>query len=294
MTSHIDFSQHLDLASVSRGMVEFDILGTILNANDNFLHIMGYTINDILGKHHSLFVKCNYAQSEKYKHFWQQLRQGEYIVEEHQYFNSYGQQIWLQASYNPLFNAYGEPFKIVCYTTDITLDKLKRIDPHVEVSHICKAHFLVEYDMQGKVLSANHNFLDNLGFSLKEIKGKHQKEFLAVQKHNALWKVVAVGGSYQAELCYRTKNGQELWVRSNFSPVFDMQQKPVKVIEYGVDITNQICALRLNITTIASSPINKKAEKFADNDVTEETGPVFQAIYAMYSKIKSNSYQHKS
>ncbi|MDR6155942.1 two-component system sensor histidine kinase/response regulator [Acidovorax delafieldii] len=101
-------------------VVEFDMQGRVLHANDNFLSLMGYGLQEIVGQHHRMFCEPAYAQTEAYAQFWEQLRSGQLDGGEYQRLGKDGRRIWIQATYNPIFDAQGQPFKVVKFATDLT------------------------------------------------------------------------------------------------------------------------------------------------------------------------------
>jgi PAS domain S-box-containing protein len=122
-TKEQQLKNHINAIAVSNASIEFDLDGTILNANDNFLQITGYNLGDLLGKHHSIFVEKTYAGSPDYKKFWDKLKQGIYQKDEFERLNKKGEKIWLLGSYNPILDTKGQPYKILKLATDVTLAK---------------------------------------------------------------------------------------------------------------------------------------------------------------------------
>lgn len=104
----------------SMGTIEFTLDGRVITANANFLSVLGYTLDEAKGVHHRTFVHKDYADSAEYRAFWETLRRGEFISGEFQRVGKGGRDIWLQASYNPLLDARGKPYKVVKFTSDIT------------------------------------------------------------------------------------------------------------------------------------------------------------------------------
>ena len=152
--------------------------GKIEDANENFLKTLGYTLDEIKGQHHSMFVDPPYRASPEYKAFWDKLRRGEYDAGQYKRIGKGGKEVWIQASYNPILDANGKPFKVVKYATDITEDKLRNADYEGQIAAIGKAQAVIEFSLDGKILNANENFLKTLGYSLDEIKGKHHSMFV--------------------------------------------------------------------------------------------------------------------
>lgn len=110
--------------SKSQMMIEFEMDGTITTANDNFLGAMGYSLEEVIGKHHSMFVEPELRESDEYREFWKKLNQGEYVSSELKHLGKDGKEVWIQASYNPILDLNGKPCKVVKYSVDITVQKL--------------------------------------------------------------------------------------------------------------------------------------------------------------------------
>jgi len=108
----------------AQAVIEFELDGTIRSANENFLRTFGYRVEDVKGKHHSTLVEPSYAGSSAYREFWENLRAGRYEAGEYKRIGSGGREVWIQASYNPILDLNGRPFKVVKYATDITAQKL--------------------------------------------------------------------------------------------------------------------------------------------------------------------------
>ncbi len=104
----------------TQGVVEFDLTGKILSTNENFANVTGYSENEIVGNHHSMFVDAAYKSNPEYKAFWDKLGRGEAETGQYKRIAKGGKEIWLQASYNPILDLNGKPFKVVKYATDIT------------------------------------------------------------------------------------------------------------------------------------------------------------------------------
>ena len=116
----MDLRGQIAAINKAQAVIEFDMSGTILNANENFLKVVGYTLDEVKGRHHSLFVEAAYRDSADYKQFWRDLNEGKFVAAEFKRIGKGGKEIWLQASYNPIFDAQGKPFKVVKYATDVS------------------------------------------------------------------------------------------------------------------------------------------------------------------------------
>ncbi|EGR3948002.1 methyl-accepting chemotaxis protein [Vibrio cholerae] len=120
----IDRSGQMNAVNLTQAVIEFTLDDTILTANQNFLQTVGYQLDEIQGRHHSMFVDEQYKQSQEYQHFWQRLRSGEFFVDEYKRFGKGGKEIWIQASYNPIMDSEGKPYKVVKYAINVTQRKV--------------------------------------------------------------------------------------------------------------------------------------------------------------------------
>lgn len=116
----MDYAGQVQAIRKSQAVIEFDMDGTIRYANDHFLNTVGYTLDEIKGQHHRMFVDEAYGRSPEYREFWAKLNRGEYLADAFKRFGKGGKAVWIQASYNPILDNEGRPFKVVKYASDIT------------------------------------------------------------------------------------------------------------------------------------------------------------------------------
>ena len=232
----------------AQAVIEFNMDGTIITANDNFLNALGYTLDEVKGKHHSMFVDEAYKQSPAYKEFWAKLNRGEYDAAEYKRIGKGGKEVWIQASYNPILDLDGKPFKVVKYATDVTRQKLINADYQGQIAAISKAQAVIEFNMDGTVITANDNFLRALGYTLDEIKGKHHSLFVEEAYRQSsdyaeFWAKLRRGEYQAAEYKRIGKGGREVWIQASYNPILDLNAKPFKVVKYATDITSQKLAV---------------------------------------------------
>ncbi len=229
----------------SQATIEFQMDGTIVTANKNFLDALGYSPSEIQGKHHSMFVEPGFKESSDYRDFWAALNRGEFRAAEYKRIGKGGKEVWIQASYNPLLDSHGRPFKVVKYATDITATKLRNADYEGQIAAIGKSQAVIEFKLDGTIITANQNFLDALGYSLSEVQGKHHSMFIEPAYKNSaeyqdFWRKLNAG-QYQAAQYKRIgKGGKEVWIQASYNPIADMNGKPFKVVKYATDITAQV------------------------------------------------------
>jgi methyl-accepting chemotaxis protein len=234
------------LAALDRAqaVIEFNLDGTIITANQNFLTVLGYTLEEIQGKHHGMFVEDAYRAGPEYKLFWQKLNAGEYLSDEYKRIGKGGREVWIQASYNPIFDDKGKPVRIVKFATDVTEQKKISADSAGQLAAISRAQAVIEFNLDGTIITANDNFLKVLGYSLDEIKGKHHGMFVedsyrASAEYKAFWQKLTTGEYLSDEYKRIGKGGREVWIQASYNPIFNLNGKPYKVVKFATDVTVQ-------------------------------------------------------
>ncbi len=234
----------MDALNRSQAVIEFNPDGTILNANQNFLQAVGYDLQDIVGRHHSMFVDENYRNSQDYRDLWSRLNRGEFVAGEFKRFARGGREVWIQASYNPVFDESGKVVKVVKFATEITKQKLQNADYQGQLNAISKVQAVIEFNLDGTILTANDNFCKTLGYTLDEIKGRHHSMFADEtyrnsQAYREFWAKLNRGEFDAGEYLRYGKGGKEVWIQASYNPILDMNGKPFKVVKYATDITEQ-------------------------------------------------------
>jgi methyl-accepting chemotaxis protein len=232
----------------SQAVIEFRPDGTILTANDNFLNAMGYTLAEVQGKHHSMFVEASQRDSADYRLFWQKLNQGEYQAAQFKRIGKGGKEVWIEASYNPILGRDGKPYKVVKYATDVTQQKTEYADLRGQVDAIRKSQAVIEFSLDGNILTANGNFLNAMGYTLAEVQGKHHGMFVdpayrSSADYRLFWEKLNRGEYQAAQFKRFGKGGKEVWIEASYNPILDMNGRPFKVVKFATDITRQVAML---------------------------------------------------
>jgi methyl-accepting chemotaxis protein len=242
-----DFSGQIAAVNKAQAVIEFSLDGKILQANENFLNTVGYVAAEIVGQHHSMFVDPIYRSSPEYRMFWEKLGRGEFDAGQYKRVGKGGKEIWLQASYNPIMGPDGKPFKVVKYATDVTAQTIKNADFSGQIDAINKAQAVIEFSLDGKVLRANENFLNTLGYVAAELIGQHHSLFVDVAyrqspEYRMFWDKLG-RGEYDAGQYKRIgKGGREVWIQASYNPIMGPDGKPFKVVKYATDVTAQVKA----------------------------------------------------
>jgi methyl-accepting chemotaxis protein len=279
-------SQELELIAIIsalnrvQAVIEFDLDGTILHANDNFLQVLGYRLDEVQGKHHSMFCEPEYARSPEYKQFWARLGSGEFNMGEYKRLTKDGKEVWIHASYNPIMGTDGKPYKVVKFATDVTESKMRNAEYEGKVSAINKAQAVIEFDMQGHVLAANDNFLNVMGYGLEDIIGEHHRIFCETEythsaEYKRFWQKLNRGEFDSGRYKRFGNDGKEVWIQATYNPILDLNGKPYKVVKYASDVTEQV-ALENAVKTKAEQDGIKirrlldSVEKAAQGDLTSQ------------------------
>ncbi len=235
------------LAAISKAqaVVEFDMDGTILTANENFLSTMGYTLAEVQGQHHSMFVEPQARASKEYQDFWAKLNRGEYTTGEYKRIGKNGKDVWIQGSYNPILDVNGKPVKVIKYASDVTEQKLANANSEGQIAAINKSQAVIEFDMDGTILTANDLFLSAMGYTLEEVRGRHHSmfvdpEYRSSSEYQEFWATLNRGEFLQAEYKRIGKSGKEVWIQGSYNPILDLDNRPYKVVKYATDITKRI------------------------------------------------------
>ncbi|WP_293794888.1 methyl-accepting chemotaxis protein [uncultured Bosea sp.] len=255
----------LDAINRSQARIEFDLDGTIRDANENFLSAMGYTLAEVKGQHHSLFVTPEEKASPAYKQFWADLGRGEFSRGQYLRLGKGGKEIWIQASYNPIIGAGGKPVGVIKYAFDVTEQKNRLADLEGQRAAIDKAQAVIEFDLTGKILTANQNFLSVLGYSLAEIVGQHHRMFVdPAERESAAYRVFweRLGhGEYDAGQYRRIgKGGKEIWIQASYNPILNAQGRPYKVVKFASDITATFKGKQLEAAVKETSAVIDQAK----------------------------------
>jgi methyl-accepting chemotaxis protein len=280
----------------AQAIIEFSLDGVVLNANDNFLRTLGYTLEEIKGKHHSMFVDEAYRQTQDYREFWNKLNRGEFQAAEYKRIGKGGREVWIQASYNPIFDITGKPFKVVKYATDTTQQKLLSADSAGQIAAINRVQAVIEFRMDGTVISANDNFLKALGYTLDEIRNKHhsmfvEESFRQSEAYRAFWHRLNNGEFQAAEYKRIGKGGKEVWIQASYNPIFDLNGKPYKVVKYATDITEQVRLIHevgRTATSLSSSAEELTAISQQMSANAEETATQANVVSAASEQVSSN------
>ncbi|MBN9673157.1 PAS domain S-box protein [Roseibium aggregatum] len=269
--------------SRSSAMIEFTPNGQVLDANDNFLKTLGYTLEEVRGQHHRMFVDEAFANSTEYGTFWKDLAAGEFKSAEFRRLAKDGTEVWIQASYNPVFNRAGKVIRIVKIASDITASKLKAAEDQGQIDAINRTQAVIKFELDGTILDANQNFLNTVGYGLDEIVGRHHRMFVEPgyaesADYAAFWKHLAEGKAQQGEFLRFGKNGREVWILAVYNPILDAVGRPISIVKFASDITEQKRRTAVYEGQIQAIGRSQAVISFSVDGIVQEANEIFLKV----------------
>jgi methyl-accepting chemotaxis protein len=292
----IELRATLEALGRSQATIEFKIDGTIITANENFLSALGYSLAEIQGKHHSMFVDDKERQGAGYRQFWAALGRGEFQAGEFKRIGKGGKEVWIQASYNAVKGPDGKPFKVIKFATDVSDRKLRDADVQGQIDAIGKSQAVIHFKLDGTILTANENFLQTLGYRLDEIQGRHHSMFVEDKErqsaaYRAFWEALNRGEFQAAQYKRLGKNGKEIWIQASYNPILDQSGKPFKVVKYATDITRKTLLqneINHDLGVIGDSITTANAQVTGAASASEETSANVQAVAAGAEELQTS------
>ena len=268
-----DFQGQIAAVGKAQAVIEFNLDGTVITANDNFLNALGYTLAEIKGQHHSLFVEPAFRASAEYQQFWRDLNNGKYQAAEYKRIGKGGKEVWIQASYNPILDLNGKPFKVVKFATDISAAKVVGLNNQRQIEESNRTQAVIEFTNEGICLTANDNFCSAMGYRLEEVKGKHHSTFVdpayrESAEYKQFWRDLNDGKFQTAEYKRIGKGGKEVWLQATYNPMFDINGRVNRVVKFATDISARKVAEGKLKTTIQTVSDNAKALSSSSEELT--------------------------
>ncbi len=239
-----EVGQMLNAIGTAFALIEFAIDGTILNANSLFLKVVGYDLEEIQNKHHSMFVDATARRSPDYKAFWHALASGQAQTGEFKRISKSGDAIFIQASYVPVKDERGVVYKVVKLALDRTAEYNKSLSVNAQIDAINKSQAVIEFKMDGTIVDANDNFLKAVGYSRAEIIGQHHRMFcdsiyVSSPEYREFWNKLNRGEFQTGEYRRIGKGGKEIWLQASYNPILGIDGRPVRVVKFASDISMQ-------------------------------------------------------
>ena len=237
--------------------IEFDPNGVIQFANQAFLAVFGYKEHEVLGQHHRMLVEADYAESPAYRQFWNDLRKGKSETATYKCLAKDGHEIYIHATYLPIVDPVDSASKIVVYATDVTEEKIEEFTTRDKLEGISRYQAVIEFELDGTIITANQNFLNAVGYRLDDIVGRHHRIFMPPEdrdsfEYKKLWEDLTRGLCQAGEFRRIGTGGKEIWISATYNPICDENGRPKRVVKFAQDITRSV-HLRQNSKLVGDS-----------------------------------------
>ena len=301
-----DLRSQVEAIQKSYAVVEYNMDGTVISANRIYLDCIGYSMREIKGLHHSILIDSSQQEDQKYTDFWNNLNKGIPQAGEFRRKDKSGQDVWLDSVYNVVADTDGKPYKVIEYSRDITEARMRSSDHYGQVEAINRSQAVMEFNLDGTIITANDLFLELTGYSLSEVQGQHHSIFVpqeikTSQTYREFWQQLNAGEFQSGDFKYLTKSGDDLWIRATYNPILDCDSRPMKVVEYASDITANkklneglrwtMAEVEDNSQTLAASAeeLSATAQQMTGN--CQETAAQANAVAESSSRVSKNVEQ---
>jgi methyl-accepting chemotaxis protein len=226
--------------------IEFSLNGIIQTANEAFLNLMGYSLDEIQGKHHRMFVGAEQAASEAYRKFWEDLSQGIARPGKYERVTRSGDKIFIQGSYSIIHDHNGNPLKVLKLATDITEIIKQQEENNDRLTAINESGIAaIEFSLDGKIIKANQAFLNLMEYTHDQIEGKHHRIFVdnkhaSSAEYKRFWEDLGRGISRPGQYERVTNSGKRVHIQGSYSILRDRKGQPARVLKLATDITRLI------------------------------------------------------
>jgi methyl-accepting chemotaxis protein len=232
----------------SQAIIEFDLKGIILTANENFCRTVGYSLSEIVGKHHRIFVDPADAASKDYADFWAGLAKGKFDQGKYKRFGKGGCEVWIEASYNPLFKG-NKAYKVVKIATDITASRKDALENRGKLEALSRAQAVIEFTPEGEIITANENFLNALGYQLGEIVGRNhsmfcEPDYARSAEYKQFWQELRAGRFSTGQFTRVNRQGEPIYIQASYNPIIDDSGRVLKVVKFATDVSERMTVVK--------------------------------------------------
>jgi methyl-accepting chemotaxis protein len=236
-----------DAVGRAQAVVEFNLDGTIITANNTFLSLTGYRLDEIVGRHHRMFVDSTESQSAEYAALWAGLNRAETQTGIFRRFGKEQSECYMQGCYMPILDSQGTPCKVMKIALDVTEAMKRNTSYRNQVEAVSRTQAVIEFQLDGTIVTANENFLEATGYKLAEIQGRHHRTFMdrdeaQSPEYREFWAALARGEYQAGEFKRLAKGGREIWIQCSYNPILDAAGKPARVIKFATEVTADVQA----------------------------------------------------
>ncbi len=235
----------LNAIRANTAVISFTPDGDITDANQIFLNAVGYSYQEVVGHHHRMFCDKEYADTEEYRRFWQQLASGHAFSGTYLRLKKNGDPLYLQANYFPVKNSDGRVIKVLKIACNVTTDQTSLREKNSVLAALDRSLAVIEFSTDGHVLRANDNFLQAMHYRAEQIIGQHHKMFCdrAFYTENPdFWQRLSSGKVYSGRFKRVDARGDSIWLEATYNPIVDEHGQVYKVVKFASDITARVNA----------------------------------------------------
>ena len=289
-----------DTLEKSLAIAIFDTSGNFLSANEKFCALIGYNEADLVKRNQSEFLDPSDRSQEESGLDWGSLNHGESRSKDQKYTHKDGSEVWIRASCHPALSKAGQVLKVTMLASDITDSKCGAAENEAKVAAISKTQALIEFDLDGTILTANENFCRTMGYTVDEIVGRNHSMFLSPssadsQKHHEFWSKVVSGEVASGDFQRVGKSGKDVWVNASYVPMCGMDGKPYKVVEFATDITDRMDAsaeIGSVLASLAAGDLTALAEHELSGDLEKirvDLNSAIDHVATIFTKISHST-----
>ncbi|WP_118136563.1 PAS domain-containing methyl-accepting chemotaxis protein [Oceanicella sp. SM1341] len=276
-----------DVLSKIWAVIEFDEKGTILDANERFLAAIGYTRDELVGKHHSMLCPPEISQSADYQSFWRDLAAGKPASGRFKRVLKSGRECYLRASYMPMLGPSGKVERVVKMAVDVTSDAEREYDNRGKIEAIGRVMAVIEFSTDGTIRTANDLFLQTVGYRREEVEGKHHRMFMPREEANSpeyarFWEGLATGTFVTGEFRRLGKGGTEIWLQASYNPILDAAGRVVKVVKYATDVTPRVRSVEM-----VGDALARLADGRVDVTIDTPLEPAYEPVRVSVNKLSA-------
>ncbi len=296
---HAENESELSAIHRSTAVIHFALDGTIVDANELFIGVVGYTREELRGRHHRMLVDSATQNSPQYAEFWQRLRRGECVTGRFKRIAKGGRVIWLEASYNPVLDANGEVCRVVKFATDITEQRMKDAEYRGESEAIGRSQAVIHLGLDGTIQWANALFLQTVRYSLAEIAGKHHSMFVEPGMRQStdyldFWKQLNLGLPQAGQFKRVAKDGTTIWLNATYTPILNDDGVPVKVVKFATDVSGLVAQkaqqglVDTTLDTIIDAVVNVGRQSEIGAEALRQTVTTIHAVAAATDELDAS------
>ena len=223
--------------------ISFDPQGNIQDVNDLFLATVGYSRDEVIGRHHRIFCRPAFSQTREYENFWRDLALGQSFSGTFERLKNNGESVFLSANYFPVKDKNNRVTKIIRIASDVTQSQVALKSNNAILQALDKSLAVIEFTPDGIIITANENFQKTMGVTLKSIVGQHHKMFCDSDFYREspdFWRRLQSGQHFSGKFKRIDSAGKIVWLEATYNPIFDQNGKVYKVIKFASDITERV------------------------------------------------------